>query len=96
MYSEGEVCSEMDKEEREKVVPLCTCECEVPQEEPTQKINVVRILGEGSQGTVALCHYEDLKKKMTSNDVNKIETQSLRDGVFAVKVFEHIKKNKEV
>ena len=86
----------MDKEEREKVVPLCTCECEVPQEEPTQKINVVRILGEGSQGTVALCHYEDLKKNMTSNDEKKIDAQTLRDGVFAVKVFEHIKKDKEV
>lgn len=63
----------MDKEEREKVVPLGLCKCEVPQEEPTQKINVVRILGEGSQGTVALCHYEDLKKNMASNDEKRIE-----------------------
>ena len=86
----------MDKEEREKVDPLTLCTCEVPDEEPTQKINVVRILGEGSQGTVALCHYEDLKMNMTSNDEKKIDAQTLRDGVFAVKVFEHIKKSKEV
>ena len=55
----------MDKEEIEKVVPLVNCTCAIP-EEPDQKINVVRILGEGSQGTVALCHYEDLKTNMTS------------------------------
>ena len=62
----------MDKEEIEKVVPLLNCSCAIP-EEPHQKINVVRILGEGSQGTVALCHYEDLKTNMTSSAVNKID-----------------------
>ena len=62
----------MDKEEIEKVVPLVNCTCAIP-EEPDQKINVVRILGEGSQGTVALCHYEDLKTNMTSNAGDKMD-----------------------
>ena len=64
----------MDKEEIEKVVPLVNCTCAIP-EEPDQKINVVRILGEGSQGTVALCHYEDLKTNMTSIPGDKIDTK---------------------
>ena len=62
----------MDKEEIEKVVPLVNCTCANP-EEPDQKINVVRILGEGSQGTVALCHYEDLKTNMTSIPGDKMD-----------------------
>ena len=86
----------MDKEEIEKVVPLVDCTCAIP-EEPHQKINVVRILGEGSQGTVALCHYEDLKANMISTAGDKMDTkESLTDGVFVVKVFEHIKKSNEV
>ena len=49
MHSGGEVCSEIDKEEIEKVVPLLHCTCKEPEEqEPSRKINVVRILGEGS------------------------------------------------
>ena len=64
----------MDKEEIEKVVPLVNCTCAIP-EEPDQKINVVRILGEGSQGTVALCHYEDLKTNMTSIPGDKIDSK---------------------
>ena len=64
----------MDKEEIEKVVPLVDCTCAIP-EEPHQKINVVRILGEGSQGTVALCHYEDLKTNMISIAGDKMDTK---------------------
>lgn len=62
----------MDKEEIEKVVPLVDCTCAIP-EEPYQKINVVRILGEGSQGTVALCHYEDLKTNEISTAGDKMD-----------------------
>ena len=64
----------MDKEEIEKVVPLINCTCAIP-EEPHQKIKVVRILGEGSQGTVALCHYEDLKTNMISTAGDKMDTK---------------------
>ena len=97
MHSEGEVCSEIDKEEIEKVVPLLNCTCQEPQEqEPNRKINVVKILGEGSQGTVALCHYEDLKTKTSKYAANQTEgRESLAEDVFVVKVFEHVRRGNE-
>lgn len=39
------------------------CDCaDLVEESPLQKVEVLKILGEGSQGVVALCRYSDLPK----------------------------------
>ena len=57
----------------EKDTP-CNC-CEIKEEEPVNKIKVLKILGEGSQGTVALCQFQDLKNKINVVDDAKQTTE---------------------
>ena len=89
-HSEGEACS--DKED-DVIDPLAQCTCKlVPG--PMKKIEVLKILGEGSQGTAALCKYaEDLKTNTQRvNGASQKEEDTL-DPVFVLKVFEHSKRN---
>ena len=92
---EREACLAAAKEEADKINGEdggCTCDAKLQQQnaDKIKPVEVIKILGEGSQGVVALCRLkpEDAKQELKIPE-SPTKGDDGMDGAFVVKIFSH-------